>query len=107
MKKQFKEIRSHIDENIKIGDTVRLIDGSGLCSITHPNKAFYIIYSYPFVTGSHLILTDMTAEVVQINISNIVSWEEYHSLGYCYQLDIIIKLGDALFRTCSKFVTKN
>ncbi len=100
------KIESYIDPNIRVGEIVRLVDGSGLSlksdSVNdNKNKNYYIVDSYPETTGIDKILSKIDAKVVEIGIN------DYVIVGVAriaYVQDIIIQIGDAQFRTCSQFV---
>jgi hypothetical protein len=99
------KIVSYIDPNIRVGEMVRLVDGSGLSlksddSITFPNKNYYIVDSYPEVTGIDKVLSKIDAKVVEIGINDYV----VIGVSSVYVQDIIIQIGEAQFRTCSQFV---
>lgn len=100
MKTGSLEIRTLINKEIKKGDTVRLIDGSGLSHI-ESTEAFYIIYAYYNETGLNQALKHIDAEVLEVGVC------DYCVLGAAknvYLQDIVIKIGNAKFRTSSKFV---
>lgn len=101
MKKHFK-VRRYINESIKVGDSIRIIYGSGLSSIGN-EMDYYIVFAYPNLTGSDKKLMHIVGTVVETGITDIITEPD---LGYCYGTDIKIKLGDAEFYTCSWFVVK-
>jgi len=97
------KLRTLINPEIKVGDKVHLIDGSGLTSIDFPDNDFYIIYAYENLTKDPCILKNIESEVIEVGVN------EYVSQGSCstaYVQDIVIKAGEVKFRTCSNFVIK-
>ena len=78
-------------------------DGSGMSLISSNAKDMYIIYAYPEITGSLLILKDIIGTVVETDITHIVTEDVCDRV---YGVDIIVQLGNAKFYTCSKFVNK-
>ncbi len=107
MKKHSYKITQHINKSINVKDKVKLIDGSGLslnCKWDSPfAKNYYIVYDYPEITGLSTNLKNCIAEVIKTNITDI------GLPGACNTFriqDIIIKIGNAEFRTCSQFVIK-
>ena len=102
MKNQTLKVEKYIDNSIKVGDFVKLIDGSGF---THATKkgTFYIINSYNDITGLPLNLQDIAAEVIECNINNHCCSGAFNTL---YLQDIKVKIGNAEFRTASGFVEK-
>lgn len=101
IKKQFK-IKSYINPDIKIGDTVRLIDGSGLTHSTNIEDV-YIIGRYPHLVNSNLPLSEMRFKVVNTGITDLVCE------GVCdlvYLQDIKIEYEGSVFFTCSRCVIK-
>jgi len=101
MKKSFK-LKTYINNNIKIGDKIKIIDGSGLSStMSDDNKDYYIIFSYPDYTKSNLNLKEIIGTVVQTNITDYIL---ISNNDYAYLQDIVIELGEGRFRTCSAFL---
>jgi len=96
-----RRIKKYIDPTIKVGDKIKIIDGSGLT--VESGKKVYIVYPYFEITKSNLNLQAIDGEVVETNINNYVS---EGAVETCYLQDIIIKLGEGTFRTCSEFVKK-
>jgi len=104
MKKSFK-VAMHIDPKIKEGDYVLIHDGSGIsCDVWDQteDKPLYIVNAYPLLTGMGIDLQKITGKVIETNITNRVCI----SSDYSYLQDIVVQLGDGLFRTPSKFVHK-
>ena len=100
MKQSFK-LKQRKNSNIKTGDFVKLIDGSGL-SCEESNEPVYIVYPYLNLTGSYENLNDMVAEVLETDIANYAMANG--ALGNGYVQDIKVRIGKAEFRTCSDFV---
>jgi hypothetical protein len=105
MKKSAYKIGRHVDPTIKVGNIVTIIDGSGLSPMEEYYKNCYIVDAYPDLTGSDLNLMAIHGEVTNVGISDIVT-DMDNNLSSCYGVDITVKLGNAEFYTCSKFVTK-
>ncbi len=102
--KTFKKIRRYINKSIKVGDTVQIYDGSGLAlASSNDHKDMYIPYAYPKVTGTSQPLKDIKGTVIKTDIEDIVTDSVCNT---CYGVDMIVKLGDAEFYTCSQLVTK-
>ena len=102
-------IRVEINPNIKVGDKVFLIDGSGLTLVKEDDSEdaneYYIIFSYPDKTGSKLLLQSIEAKVIEVNVRDKISHRVDTLMNPLLQ-DIVVKVGDAEFRTCSKLVKK-
>lgn len=107
MKRLTLTILSDIDKSIKVGDIVRLWDGSSIGIDNH--KPVYIINAYPELTGSEEILKNLDAIVVQTNIKDKVHYDSVMaglSNPIVFLQDIIIKIGNTEFRTASNMVRK-
>lgn len=106
MKKLNFRIKTLINNEIKVNDTVRLIDGSAL-SLVHNNEVdwYVIVSSYPRITGSNENLKDIDCIVLETGITDIISNPD-SIVSNCYLCDIKVKVGDAQFYTCSKLVEK-
>ena len=63
-KRSFK-IKKLINKNIKVGDTVKIVDGSGISLKNNYNKKIYIVNYYPELTGSNSNLKDINATVLK------------------------------------------
>jgi len=90
--------------DLQVGDKVYLCDGSSLACLSHEVDWPMIIKAYPEITGSHKHLKDCQAKIISMNNT------EYVSLGSCnqvYMLDTYILIGNSLWATCSKFLTKD
>jgi hypothetical protein len=99
MDKRSLKLVKYKNPQIKVGDKIKLIDGSALSHITEKGD-FYIIHSYRKLTGSDLPLEDIVGEVVKTNVKNHGCFGAFD----IYVQDIVVKLGKAKFRTCSQFV---
>jgi len=102
MQKQSYKIRKFINPDIKVGNKVKLIDGSGLSVKDTEHEDVYIVFAYPVLTGSHERLKDIEAYVEEIDIEDIII--PSFGLDTAYLQDIVVKIGEGYFRTCSKFV---
>ena len=108
MKKLTYTIRKFINPDIKVGDRIYVIDGSGFTIVTDEvdeNKidSYFIINSYPHITGIDEVLCKIIGTVVEINITDKIC---PRGTINCYLQDIVVSLGNAKFRTCSDFVKK-
>lgn len=101
--KKSSTLKTYINPNIQLGDRVKLIDGSALSCDTH-KEDLYIVFSYPALTGSESTIKDMEGIVVEINVQDRIL--NSRGLSMAYLQDIVVSLGKANFRTCSKFVMK-
>jgi hypothetical protein len=102
MRKGQYKIEQHINSDIKIGDKVKLRDGSGLTHSSN-DEGIYIVFGYPKLTGSKLPLMELEFTVVNTNIKDLVC------MGVCgivYLQDIEIEYNGCVFYTCSQFVNK-
>jgi hypothetical protein len=101
MKREFK-ISKHINPEIKVGDKVKIFDGSALTCSDKPNAYIIIPNSYPEITGINEALMHIEGEVLDLNQNTVCSApiESY------YLQDATIRLGDAKFRTCTAFLIK-
>src|SRR5690349_19850134 len=95
------EIRQFVNTDIKVGDTVRLIDGSG-CTPLKTGEKVIIVFSYPKYTGLESELRHIPAMVAESGISNF----GLPFSDILYTQDIIVRSGNSEFRTCSAFVAK-
>jgi len=103
MKKQTFTLKKHINSEIKAGDKIVVWDGSGFTPLDHTEEELYIVCSYPELTGIENKIQNIVGEVIYTGIQNNICMG---CLGTVYQQDIVIQLGDGLFRTCSDFVRK-
>lgn len=102
MKKGYK-IERYIDSSIKVGDFVKMIDGSALSCDKNNESEMFIVKAYPKLTGFQGTLKELNAEVVRVGITDNIC------MGVCgkvYLQDIEIRIGDTIFRTASRLVTK-
>jgi len=99
MKNSF-EIKTFKDESLKVGDKVKIWDGSGFSYIGDTDEHVAIVHSYPEMTASNEKLLDIEGEVVEIGVTN----RGVMGFRCIYLQDIVIKLGEGLFRSCSEFV---
>lgn len=107
MGKHSKQIKKLIDEQIKVGDKVRLIDGSAVCCVEDADNEYYLIFAYPDKTGSTEILKDLEGTVIETGITDHVSLTLISDLlSVVYLQDIVVQIGDANFRTASQLVRK-
>lgn len=97
------EVREElINPSIKVGDKIRIHDGSSITSVEFYPENIYIVFPYPAITGLHQDLKFIDGEVVEVGITNRFI---PHDLCKClYPQDIVIKLGKGLFRTSSAMV---
>jgi hypothetical protein len=95
-------LRRCINKDIKVGDTVKIVDGSGL---THNGKRKYIYSSYESATKSKLPLSEMYFKVVETNVEDKIS--ETANPKTFYLQDLAIEFNGEVFRTCSAFVKKD
>lgn len=106
MKNYSYRLEEHIDNKIKVGDVVKLTDGSALTlkkAQVGDKGEFHIVHSYPLFTGKEEILKDIECMVVETGV------EDYVCMGVLDIVriqDIVVQCGNAKFRTCSKFVKK-
>lgn len=96
------KIYKYINPAIKVGDRVKMIDGSGL-SVVGVNDDVYIVYDYPHITGLRLPLEELVAEVLEIGVDDYAIASSIPSKAYLQ--DIVIQIGEGKFRTCSSFVS--
>jgi len=96
-------IQNRINPEIKVGDYVKLFDGSALSCDKHDNdkRPLYIVNSYRELTGMSIIIKDIPALVISTGITNKVCDTGDNLL---YLQDIVVKIGNADFRTCSGLV---
>lgn len=96
---------SEINPQICVGDTVKLYDGLALTLVDDDElntpQTRYVACAYPELTGSHQVLKDMQGEVIANGINNRFCTGIF---GGSYQQDIIVRVGEALFRTNSRMV---
>ncbi len=98
------KIVKYVDESIKKGDKINIIDGSGLRAVNKKGD-FYIICSYRAITGIKNKLKKIEGTVIATGIKGVRS-KKLIGLDMQYELDVMIQLGDAMFFTCSQFLKK-
>jgi len=92
-------------KDLKIGDKIVINDGSSI-SIKDEELAMkydeiYIVYAFSELTGTNLSLHSMVGTVEEINVKDkFIAGVD----NRIYQQDIVIKLGNCLFRTNSSMV---
>jgi len=102
MKKSIK-LHKCINKEIKVGDKVKIYDGSSLTlNVEDTDKSYYVVYEYPEITGLNMELQNIIGQVVETGIEDKITFREFGE--WCYLQDIIVKLGNAQFRTASKMV---
>lgn len=95
------KIQSRVNKNIKVGDKVKIIDGSYLTVKGDNTQNPIIPFPLPEVTGTNEELNKIVGEVVESGITN------YCTNPFLEKVtiqDIVVKLGNGLFRTSSKEV---
>jgi len=102
MKQTFK-IEKYINSDINLNDKIRVIDGSGLTPVDNCEEEYYIVCSYPKLTGLDAKLKEIVGTVISVGENTNVCMGV---LGKVYIQDITIKIGKADFRCCSGFVKK-
>lgn len=106
MKGPSLKIKLLINPEIKVGDTVKLIDGSGLSldPNQYPNaKKLYIVHSYPEY-GFHSPLKTYEYKVIETGINDYVIEGALGKTAYLQ--DILITCNGVKLRTFSKSVVK-
>ncbi len=101
MKKKSFKLRRCINPAIKVGDIVRLYDGSGI-SCDKIDDYFAIVYAYPTITNSSKALKDLEFIVIKTGVDDSIS--ECISGEMYYVQDIEVSINDTIFKTCSEFV---
>lgn len=105
MKNQF-QLRQIKSQELKVGDVVRVYDGSSITS-EKDDKAIFIVHSYPELTGINNELKNIDAEVLKVGIDDLFCFGcprfkcEPSSI---YRQDIQIKIGNGIFYTNSSMV---
>ena len=101
MKKQSYEIKHYVNDNIKIGDLVKIVDGSRLTIDSHVYN-LKTIDSYPDLFNTKKRIESIIFKVVQTNVNTNVYI--HHFARVVYMQDIVIEYNGVQLRTCSKFV---
>lgn len=99
-------IKRLVNDKIKEGDLVKIVDGSSLTDMD--GKKLFIVYSYEDLTGSTHIIEDMEFIVDEIGVEDIVC-DDYLPLreGKLYWAqDIVLTNGICKLRTSSDFVSR-
>jgi hypothetical protein len=107
MKNQFK-LRLITLQELKVGDIVRVYDGSSITS-EKDDKAIFIVHSYPELTGLNNELKDINAEVLKVGIDDLFCFGCHgfrDDPSSIYRQDIQIKIGNGIFYTNSSMVYK-
>lgn len=90
------------EKNFKVGDTVRIIDGSAL-TCDKSETDIYIVFSYPELTGNDTELKQLDFKIKQLGINN-------HFCGgvgnKIYRQDALIEYNGVEFRTNSQALFK-
>lgn len=102
MKKSYI-IKKRINPDIKVGDYVKVIDGSSFSSVLEPLRTLYIVNSYSELTNVDTLIQDIIGHVIETKIDDAVLHSPTNNL---YLQDIVIQLGKGLFRVSSKHVKK-
>jgi len=98
--KNTRKLLKCFNPSIKIGDKVRLKDGSGLSVKNNDDMYVVIVCSYHSLTDSFQPLKDLTATVVEVGLEETVLITDHSA----YVQDIIIDINGCKFRTPSDFV---
>jgi hypothetical protein len=89
-----------VDSDIKVGDVVRVIDGSGFSPVDERDPKLIV---FP-IEGYSSNICEMTATVIATGVKNYgvngAFPDEY------YVQDTLIDIRGHLFRTCSQFLAK-
>lgn len=102
MKKKIT-LKKHINPSIKVGDKVRMVDGSAFSYSGKQTESLFITQSYPELTGLGANIEDIDATVLAVNINSVATlWGN----SSAYITDIKLSIGNGEFFTCSKFVEK-
>lgn len=98
--KESLKLEFHMNSLIEVGDHVKLTDGSGLtCELSESDV--FIVFAYPELTKSVVILKELVFKVVEAGVTN------YVATSVCkkaYIQDIVVEYNGCKFRTCSTFV---
>ena len=102
MSKSIKVNRVFSKEGLKVGDKVRVIDGSSLTSFK-TKRGVSIIETYEELTGINETLGSLIGTVTRVGVKDRI--EQEHNFDAYYQ-DLVIKIGSGKFRTASGMVAK-
>lgn len=103
MKKKIT-LTKHINPSIRVGDKVRMVDGSAFSYSGKQTESLLITQSYPELTGLNANIKNIDATVLAVNINNVATLS--HVIDAAYITDIKLSIGVGEFFTCSKFVEK-
>lgn len=101
-KTKYYNLRKHINPDIKVGDQLYLIDGSGLLPVKEYKDPIFIVSSYPELFGTEEIIKDLKFTVVQTNIEDIITPSV---VGTALLLDCLIEYNGCQLYTCSYFLS--
>ena len=99
------QVQKLIDKSIKVGDQVFLHDGSSLSLKSDDEKdltAYYIVFPYPELTGLGDDLMYIKSTVVETGVKDKAITSSVNNIAYLQ--DIVVKVGNAEFRTSSQLV---
>jgi len=103
MKKSFIATK-RIDKNIKVGDFVKFIDGSGFsikdATIDYPA----IVYKYPLIFGLDTIVKNIAFKVIKTGVDDRIIASGYDH-GYFQDIELEAPNGIIVY-SCSAFVKK-
>lgn len=107
-KKITHTIKEYIDPEIKVGDIVRVTDGSTLSTkdTSKYTEDLYIVYDYPELTGSNLPIKELDAIVIETGVKDKVIVTSINFHVFIYKQDIVLQIGETEFRCASQLVTK-
>lgn len=96
----------NFDESLKVGDKIKLTDGTSL-SIDNYSDEVYIIYAYQNLTGKREILKNLTGTIIKTRIKNTFN-DKYVNITdkNVWMQDLQIKIGKAVFKVASGHVKK-
>lgn len=99
--KKTLDLKKYQNLEIKVGDRVCLTDGSALTCEKSGSTEVIIISSYPELTNKKEILKNIICEVLEVGVTNKVVMGAFS----CYLQDIVVKIGNGIFRTASELVS--
>ena len=99
MKNQLK-LRPLQEQTLKVGDTVKLIDGSSLTALNYDEEV-YIVFPYKKLTGTEERLKDIIAVVTDVEVEGLFCKGADNSI---YKQDIELVAGTGIFYTNSSMV---
>lgn len=91
------------DGELKVGDKVRIYDGSAL-SIDGQTTDIHVPFAYPELTGTDTILKEIECTVLEVGVK-----DKFVKgvLQYIYQQDVKLKVGNAVAYTASGALVKS